>query len=343
MKQEITGSGTVRGPETKPRETSIIEINCSEALKTADIFRFTAIDHHKNELYTWCWPVIHPTEKADEVLNQNLKEGSMITIEETEDAITSLVGNLEISFRKSDGILLSIKNGRKNISLSGGPLLVGLESRVVATQWKKDDQGNFILETRRSGYPEKAVWKLFQNGLLKLETSPIANGVKDIDFVGITFNYPEEKCSSVKWMGRGPYRVWKNRMAGSEFGIWEKTYNNTVTGESFNELIYPEFKGYHGNLYWVTFETTELPFTGIAETPNLYFRLFTPQKPQHDAGGTYPSFPEGDISFLYEIPAIGTKFKDADQLGPKSRKGIYSGHSGDENYPIKLWFDFRQK
>jgi len=70
-----------------------------------------------------------------------------------------------------------------------------------------------------------------------------------IDFIGISFNYPEDKCKSITWMGRGPYRVWKNRLKGSNLGVWEKEYNNTITGESFKNLIYPEFKGYYGNLY----------------------------------------------------------------------------------------------
>jgi hypothetical protein len=142
-------------------------------------------------------------------------------------------------------------------------------------------------------------------------------------------------------MGRGPYRVWKNRLKGSNFGVWEKAYNNTITGESFNNLVYPEFKGYHGNLYWATLETKESDFTVVAETPNLYFRLFTPGRPAHVQGDTYPPFPEGDLSFLYEIPAIGTKFKQSSRLGPGSQKGMYSGKPGDQLYPIRLWFDFR--
>ncbi len=120
-------------------------------------------------------------------------------------------------------------------------------------------------------------------------------------------------------MGRGPYRVWKNRMKGSNIGVWEKAYNNTITGESFNNLIYPEFKGYHGNLYWATLETSESDFTIVSETPNLFFQLFKPEKPKHARGGTHPPFPDGDLSFLYEIPAIGTKFKQAEKLGPNSQ------------------------
>ncbi|WP_319228522.1 hypothetical protein [Draconibacterium orientale] len=71
-----------------------------------------------------------------------------------------------------------------------------------------------------------------------------------------------------------------------------------TTGESFDNMVYPEFKGYHGNLFWATPETTESPITIISETPNLYLPLFKPAKPNHVAGGTFPSFPEGDISFL---------------------------------------------
>ena len=63
-------------------------------------------------------------------------------------------------------------------------------------------------------------------------------------------------------------------------------------------------------------------------------------KPSDIRGDVAPSFPDGDISFLYEIPGIGTKFKEAAQLGPQSEKGVYKGHNGDEGYPIKLWFDF---
>ena len=41
---------------------------------------------------------------------------------------------------------------------------------------------------------------------------------KDVNVAGITFNYPEEKVTGMKWVGRGPYRVWKNRLKGMEFG-----------------------------------------------------------------------------------------------------------------------------
>ena len=339
--EKITGSGKVENPDAEPGETAGVKIDCSEALQNADLFEFTATDPHGKELWTWSWPVLQPEEKAAEILQKLNTGNAEIALNKTGDAVTASVAGLEIAFSKKNGMLLSVKNSKGNISFNGGPLAVGVESEVTGTTWEKDDAGNFVLEVSTKNYPQKMIWTLEKSGLLKLEASALQQGMHDVDFVGISFNYPEEKCKAVKWMGSGPYRVWKNRMKGANIGVWEKAYNNTITGESFNNLIYPEFKGYHGNLFWATLETTESDFTVISGTPNLFFRLFTPAKPQHVAGGTYPPFPDGDISFLYEIPAIGTKFKQADKLGPKSQKGVYSGHGGDENYPIILWFDFR--
>lgn len=31
---------------------------------------------------------------------------------------------------------------------------------------------------------------------------------------------------------------------------WEKTKNNTVTGEYYEPVVYPEFKGYHIRLWF---------------------------------------------------------------------------------------------
>jgi len=59
---------------------------------------------------------------------------------------------------------------------------------------------------------------------------------EDADYRGITFNYPEEKITGMKWLGRGPYRVWKNRLRGQKFGVWHKAYNNTITGETWDTL-----------------------------------------------------------------------------------------------------------
>lgn len=341
-KQSVTGSGIIESPDALPGETALAEFDCSKALQNADIFEFKAVNHEGYELYTWCWPVIQPDEKAAG-FSSHSTEDEKVQITEGTETVTASANGVEVTFSKKDGKIRLIKNRSGNISFNGGPAPVGIETQITGTSWKiGNKKGHFNFTVNYSKYPDKIVWTLHKDGLLEMEADPIFQSLKDIDYIGLSFNFPEDKMISVRWMGRGPYRVWKNRLKGSNFGVWEKDYNNTVTGETFNNLVYPEFKGYHGNLYWATLETKESDFTIVSETPNLFFHLFTPQQPKHPRPGTSPAFPEGDISFLYEIPAIGTKFKTADKLGPESQKGIYRGHKGDSFYPIKLWFDFRK-
>lgn len=338
---KVVASGETESPNVESGETGRVIIDCKEALQKADLFTFTAIDHEGKELYTWSWPLVQAEEKAAELVKSLSKEETDIQTNESSELISVSANGIDVSFNKENGTIQNVKNGKGAISFSGGPAPVGVDSKVESTDWGINAEGNFEFKISNSAYPRKVTWIVHKNGLLYLEASPLQQRQKDIDYVGISFNYPEEHCKSVSWMGRGPYRVWKNRIKGSNFGVWEKAYNNTITGESFNNLVYPEFKGYHGNLYWAKLETSESPITIISETPNLFFQLFTPAKPQNIRGGVYPPFPEGDLSFLYEIPAIGTKFQKAEVMGPSGQRGMYKGHRGDENYPIKLWFDFR--
>lgn len=154
--------------------------------------------------------------------------------------------------------------------------------------------------------------------------------------MGISFNYPEEKITGMKWMGRGPYRVWKNRLKGQQFGVWQKNYNNTITGESWN---YPEFKGYHAELCWVVIQNKESSFSVYNEEQNIFLQMLQPLKP---AGAfndnTSPAFAAGNIGFMNAISPIGTKFQSADRRGPQSQLNMQL------NYALvkgNLWFDFR--
>ncbi|MCF8380776.1 MAG: beta-galactosidase [Bacteroidales bacterium] len=338
---EKLASGAISVTEALPGETALVKIELKDALDKADIFQFTATDPYGKEIYTWSWPVIQSKEKTEEWLNTMPAANNDIKVEVRDDEfiLKAIAEGIEVSFNKNTGTLSHVKNSKGEISLTGGRP-VGCESKVTSVSWEVNENGDFEYIVNYDNYPKRVKWILHKNGLLYFEAGKIDGNIAQVDFIGVTFDYPEQKCTSIKWMGLGPYRVWKNRLKGSNFGVWEKAYNNTITGERFNELIYPEFKGYHGNLYWAEIENSESDFTILTETPNLYFQLFTPDKPGHMTGGTYPPFPEGDLSFLYEIPSVGTKFKKVESLGPSSQKGYYSGKQDDENNPIKLWFDF---
>ncbi|MFS4418520.1 glycoside hydrolase family 2 TIM barrel-domain containing protein [Maribacter sp. 2307ULW6-5] len=338
--ETVIGSGTVPSPDALPGETARVDIEMEVPLTEADIFRFTALDPQGNELYSWSRPVVQPEVKAAAYLSKNYAE-SEIQITDENNRVIARVSDLSITFNKADGTLKGIENAKGPISLAGGPVPVGTAAEIEDVQMGITKKGDYQVTIRYTEYPKKLVWTVKKNGLLGLAVDAPLQTMNDLDYLGVTFNYPEEKVNGITWMGRGPYRVWKNRIKGSNLGVWQKAYNNTVTGESFNNLVYPEFKGYHADTYWMTFDTDESDFTIISETPNLYFRLFTPEEPKHVRGGVYPPFPKGAISFLYEIPAIGTKFNMPDRLGPSGQKGAFNAREGDQTPPIKVWFDFR--
>ena len=162
----------------------------------------------------------------------------------------------------------------------------------------------------------------------RLEVSNLSSGWTEVEFdfvrkgffsnVGVTFDFPEETVKAVKWLGNGPYRVWKNRLRGFNFGLWEKNYNDTITGENWD---YPEFKGYHSNMYAADIYTVDGVLKIVFASDNLFLRLFTPTKPKgRNNDNTLGDFPEGNISVLTAISPVGTKFKKADALGPQGSK-----------------------
>ena len=136
-------------------------------------------------------------------------------------------------------------------------------------------------------------------------------------------------------MGNGPYRIWKNRMKGNTLNVWDKAYNNTITGESW---IYPEFKGYHRNFYSGTIQSKEQDFTIVCPDEDVFLRLFTPEKPAGaNNDNTSPEFPSGNISFLHGINPIGTKFTKPETMGPMSQPNMFLY----EKY-LPFYFNFNQ-
>ena len=157
------------------------------------------------------------------------------------------------------------------------------------------------------------LWTLGGNGVLKLDYDTKASG--DVDFAGITFDCAEKELRSRRWLGAGPYRVWKNRMKGTAFGLWEQEVNDNEPGKVW---VFPEFKGYFADFHWSAFKTETGGFVIGTETPGMFLRVLTPKLGPKPRGDVKPPFPPGAISVLHAIPAIGTKFKKSRDLGPKA-------------------------
>lgn len=326
---KVLEKGIAKSSSVAPGGKGILDISSPANLKT-QVFYLTAYDWNGDTVCTWSWP-IRTNLKPVKVTSPFIK-GAPITSKDTQQNFTVLCDGIIYHFDKSTGFLQKVINGNKEISLSNGPALAG--SKLLLNSFRHYQQADKFIIEPSYGDSLKVKW-IFQSGVLpRLEYSYLTKDTAD--FMGIAFNYPEEKITGMKWMGRGPYHVWKNRLKGQQFGVWEKAYNNTVTGESWN---YPEFKGWHSELYWVKLQNKESDFIVYTDQKNIFLQMLKPEKPKGATNNnTSPPFPEGNIGFMHGISPIGTKFQKTDLMGPQSQKNIR-----DDNIPLRgaLFFDFR--
>jgi hypothetical protein len=328
---KVDAAGHLRSPFIGPGETGTIQIPLPTTWKSSDVLYVTTYDQYKNELFTWSWPIRSPGS----VLNKlNSKPKAKIEATETDESLVIKTDGLSYYFDKKTGCIQKVVNARSDISLSDGPLVAGAKHSLKMLNHYQVGQ-DIIVEPIYTGNSQFNVkWTFTPGKPARLDYQYALRG--ELDFMGITFKYPEEKVTGMEWEGRGPYRVWKNRLKGQQFGVFHKAYNNTITGESWN---YPEFKGYHADVYWVTIENKESPFTIYTTQSGTFLEMLKPAKPAGATNdNTNPPFPDGNIGFMDAISPMGTKFQSADKLGPQSQKNIQMNYA-----PIKgsLWFDFR--
>lgn len=325
--EKVAAESSISAPELKPGERRKINLNLPEDWQQYDALSFTVTDPQGREVYTWSWPV------GKAILPLTPSGGGHDATSAEEDATHLYITHQEsrFVFSKTTGLLESVTTPIGQISLSGGPVVVTSTNTLKELKHYKEGD-SYIVEPLFEN-SQWVKWIFAPGQPPRFDYTFHVKG--EVDYIGIGLNYPEEKIHSMEWVGEGPYRIWKNRMEGTRFGCWRKKYNNTVTGESWQ---YPEFKGYHADCRAVTLHTEEGHFTMIPSRPGLFFQMLKPERAQADANGnTAPPFPETNIGFMHAIPAIGTKFQKAEQLGPSGQKNMQLNWM-----PItgSLWFIF---
>lgn len=347
-------SGEVSLPSLAPGETGQARMQLPSCFYEADVLELEAYGSDGKNFCNWTWPIRYAADYLTQQLLHQPVSSNQATIEQNDSLVTLCANDVSVSFRKSNATIARITKGKAKaeVPLTDGPLPVGMKMNLTRYTLRMEQDDAVFCAHYRGGV-DSIQWRMSLSGLLSMEAVLLNRASRGGGFddafmdeavlnLGLTFSYPEQACTGMHWLGRGPYRVWKNRVKGTNYAIWQKEYNNTITGESFENLVYPEFKGYHANLYWATIQNQTAPFTVYSATDGLYFRMFTPQEPAGRQGGihTLPDFPSGDLSFLLDIPAIRS-FKPISQHGPHSQPGIIRIKKGDDGIRLNLLFDFR--
>jgi hypothetical protein len=317
----VVAEDTVPVPHIPPGKDGTLALNLPDA-HDADVLAVRVDDPHGRELWTWAWPL--KQFAPSQILPRNGKP-PMPQLTETAGGLKILSGECEFSIDKKTGLLSRVERAGKQFSFGNGPIATSGESTLKSLTHNSRD-GLLSVVTIFEGALKTVSWRFNGTGAAECAYTYHAEGPRD--YYGVTFDYPEKLVRGKKWLGDGPFRVWKNRCHGVSLNVWENKYNNTITGYSAWE--YPEFKGCFSNVRWLQLDTKEGPITIVPDNNETFVQVLTPEFPPDELEGeTKVNLPKCGIALLDAIPPVGSKFKTAATTGPKGQpnvgKGTYHG------------------
>ena len=326
---KVLKEGVFESPDAAPGQRAQFRVPKSDA----DMIQLTATDPYGQEIFTWGYKLV---TRVGVLNKRTLRENTQqYTYTENDDLLVVKHGNRQYTFNKTTGYLMGVSVDGKKLSFGNGPRFVAAK-RADRSQdgfFNHDDKQAFQKKTEYTEYAdqgvfagftlndstlvgnyqhgslEKVTWRFLNDGGLYMDVRSNFFGV--VDLMGICFDYPEQMVKSKTWVGKGPYRVWQNRMEGPQYGLWQNDYNDPIPGESWE---YPEFKGYFSNVSWIKFDTTEGQF-GI-EGLNLKVGVYTPRDGRDHL---LYNLPETGIAILNTIPAVRNKVNTTDLNGPSAQ------------------------
>jgi len=339
-KGAVIWEGVPQADPLLPGQKGTLVLDLPGNWRSADVLYLEAHDPHGRLIHRWSWPVKPPAETAAALAGTMPTAKGAAEREEflTSDKVVLENAGIRIEINPENGNLLRVSSGDSEIPLKGGWIIdAGEGGPAGSAQFSRGGDQHFMMDFENGN---RYHWVLRMNGLLDLKVA-YRPQTGQVPYAGISFTFPETGIESVRYQGNGPYRVWKNRLKGVNFGVWDKAFNNTVTGHS--EFIYPEFRGYYSDLYWADIRGGQGPgFRVYCHTEDIFLRLLTPGEAP-EPRNTSVSHPSGDLSFMHGIPAIGTKFKTADKLGPQSGNYRFLARRVNDGYlDMTLTFDFKQ-
>lgn len=337
LNNQQSREGISAAPNIRPGDHGRLKVDLPADWRNFDVLYITARDPYKNEIFTWSFPITLPWREAERIVNK--KGNREVKFLSTDSLYLVSAGDIHLSFSKNSGILRNVENAKGSIPFNNGPMIQQGFTNFKGVQCRKEGDSVIVESTFDKKMSFNTLrWVIYPSGWVKLTVKYFPAGYFT-DYIGVNFSFPEKSIKGVEYMGSGPYRVWKNRLKGNSFGIWKKEYNLTETGETW---VYPEFKGYHANMYWCRFLTTGQPFTVVTENEDLFLRLFTPAYKEDQWKNYEVIFPSGDISFMQGIAAIGSKTQRRMTTGPMGMPNIFYDYEKEPSRALNmtLYFEF---
>jgi hypothetical protein len=282
-----------------------------------DVLELTVVDPKQQELWTW---TLHSTAAPPPARPAETR------IRRKNDSITA--GSYRLEFDARNGTLARLEYLGRDVPLRG-PTLAAFQrvpkARTFAPSAPEPalreltlapiDEPGLLARAEYDGALRVVSW-LIEGDELVVRYEIDYQGAADI--LGVSFDFPEKDVLAKRWVGAGPYRIWKNRQAGTPFGLHEANYSRSTPGVSYE---YPEFEGFFGEWNWIELRTRQ-GNVAIRNSGGIpFFGLYRPtpgEQPILDLPGL-------GWSFLHAVPPIGTKFALPDVLGPQSQPSQFTG------------------
>lgn len=348
-KTNVIKKGAIHGADIPAHGKG--DIRVGEAPADAEALSVKATDPSGEEIFTWNFK-LKSSLGRDAISHVSYATHIPVASTASPSVLSVKAGNIEYSFSSKDGTLQGVKTTHGTISLTGGPRFVAYRradrsfdqfynhddkeaEKKKTTYTAYADQGTFagfiqskgendtliVTASYDHGSLQQAEWRIAPDGGSRLVYTYLFNGV--VDLMGISFDYPENKVEHKQWLGKGPYRVWQNRLQGPQLGIWSNDYNDPIPGESFT---YPEFKGYFSGVQWMNITTSEGTISIRPATDRDYVGVYQPRDGRDQLLYTLPAT---GICLLQVIPPVRNKVNCTDLTGPSAQpvwaRGIHKG------------------
>lgn len=328
---QVSAQGDFAAPTLAPQATGSVQLPLPADWQNHDALRVAVIDPSGRELRRWTWPL----RSQSEIATANLPAVPTVTAtaSETATAITLTGGSTQVTISKTTGRITGVLAHGSPVALGDGPRIVSGSSAPNGVTLGTVD-GDPVVTANYTGNLNSVTYRMRGDGWLRVGYALNITGNQAN--IGVTFDYPEDRVTGMRWLGGGPQPVWKNRLAGSNLDVWQKTANNPIPGQTYTHD--PIFRGYHRNFRWGVVETTEARIRIVSETPDLFFRVLSPANGASPQNTTF-TMPPGGLSLLHGISPIGNKFhatgSDQNGIGPMSAPNV-----GQGAYAGSFWLGF---
>lgn len=337
---KVLKQGEVKGEDIPSHAAGIQDIK-TKILPESDALLVSVVDKYGHELWEWSFPIKRQESVKSATATAKALSLDKIEYSESDSLLTVKAAARTYIFNKKNGRLFSVSMHNRKINFGNGPRFIGarradrsldqfynhddanakdkertyleFSDAAVLSEMKieKENENLVVTAFYKLGNLDKVQWTITPMGDVVMDYVYNFSGV--VDLMGICFDYPENQVEGKRWLGDGPYRVWQNRLHGTQFGVWENDYNDPIPGETFT---YPEFKGYFAHVEWMDILTKEGTICIKNETPDTFVGVYQPRDGRDRLLYTLPA---SGISILNVIPPVRNKVNTTDLCGPSSQ------------------------